>query len=798
MEIVIHGTKGGWQIFTEKKTTGILDVTPDSVNGSPIGQEAWGLRILEDRTLYTKYKIVRDVRGAKRIGFIAFTLSIANNKKISSQNTILLLNEISQEYIKEYIPENDNNLKGTKENWNFLDQIIDKYKKDTISINFFENIKSGTKEDAFIYYKNELDLQNYFEQPYQEEFIPYRQILFIDEVFKGKQENPLNGLRHSDNNLTGKIDLENPKYTFLLNPILKSGINIEVYLNKKRIIHKSKISRKDNLEIIWTKNYHKSYSKEGKWTEIGSDYISIDDDSKTISIKEIDLPIKSKSIQLKTIDYRNNIITETEIIYMCGSEKRSASKTELIFSGKEIEQTWKVLAKKDENLYSDEIAFIPSNSIELTLILNRRKRIEIIVHSESLEGKKLEDFRISKNEFINDEIFQEHILTVSSQGHEQYSFKYNPERDGGKKKIYLKLKSLNISKLDNFKGENDGLKNTYPKRKENTNKYIFKNPIKLGILILLTIVTIFSSLWLYFYNGNNEQDNNLQFNIKKYVEGTELNLDHLNSFKSKWETQKPESKENDWDIWKILTLSTDTGNKEISELNTWYKVDSSLIRAIEKRELINSLKFQELKKLRYSNQQQEFKNFISKIDSTQELHIRSIFSADIKILNLNEIQGKIDSTLNTQNDSIKENIKEVEKEVGKEQNNSNKAKKPSKPTISESAQINKLKSDEISEQSLNNLKLTATVEERNSIELYETFWNLVNKKRYAEYSDFNNLKTNISEDRILKESKLKTFLDNYCKSATEFDRKYNNKMSRIQITNNTNLKELDDKLNSIK
>jgi hypothetical protein len=81
MDIVVHGTKGGYEIFTPKKLGGLLDVNSDGSKTSAIGQEAYAIRFVEKTIIFSKYKIIRDVRGGKRTGFLAFSLFLPNNKK---------------------------------------------------------------------------------------------------------------------------------------------------------------------------------------------------------------------------------------------------------------------------------------------------------------------------------------------------------------------------------------------------------------------------------------------------------------------------------------------------------------------------------------------------------------------------------------------------------------------------------------------------------------------------------------------------------------------------------------------
>jgi hypothetical protein len=227
MDIIVHGTKGGRKIFTPKKISGLLDVTADGAKTSAIGQEAYAVRFTADNTIFSKYRIVRDVRGDKRTGFVGFSLFLPNNKKLSGTEVITLLDKVSEKYCNSYIV--NNNLDEIKEDWTFFDNIAKEYNNKLQPNN--EEALSGLKDDAFIYFKDTDELKRYFDVPFQEEYGDYRQVLFIDKRLENAPENPLNALRHDANaNLTGKIDLKN-EYYYLNNYDHSKGVIITAMVN---------------------------------------------------------------------------------------------------------------------------------------------------------------------------------------------------------------------------------------------------------------------------------------------------------------------------------------------------------------------------------------------------------------------------------------------------------------------------------------------------------------------------------------------------------------------------------------
>jgi len=222
MDIVIHGTKGGCKIFTPKKLSGLLDITSDGSRAAAMGQQAYGIRFTADYAIFSKYKIVRDVRGDKRTGFLAFSLFLTNKERLSGKEIINLLDKVSTKYCEKYIG-NDNNLNEVTEDWESfdLDGILNEYETKPCNRG---NIQSGTKDDAYIYYpyiykapetlkQTRFELEDIFDSPFQEAYTPFRQILLVEKELQGKDENPLNALRHSDNDLTGKIDLGKEGYS---------------------------------------------------------------------------------------------------------------------------------------------------------------------------------------------------------------------------------------------------------------------------------------------------------------------------------------------------------------------------------------------------------------------------------------------------------------------------------------------------------------------------------------------------------------------------------------------------------
>ena len=214
MNIVIHGTKGGREIFfpKNKSISGLFDINSDSPKGSAIGQQTYAIRSFDNNIIYSKYKIIRDVSGDKRTGFIGFSLFLPHNENLQSKDIITLLDTISKQYSDLYL--DNNNLEQVVESWDFLQEINKQYQL-KIRKNSFSTgtIKSGDKDDAIIYYRDTFDLQKSWDKGFMQHYSPYRQILFVSEKLRGDVSNPLHAIRNSGEEI--RIDKTSSKTAYI-------------------------------------------------------------------------------------------------------------------------------------------------------------------------------------------------------------------------------------------------------------------------------------------------------------------------------------------------------------------------------------------------------------------------------------------------------------------------------------------------------------------------------------------------------------------------------------------------------
>lgn len=465
MDIVIHGTKGGCKIFTPKKMSGLLDVTADSPKVAAIGQHAYAIRFTVDNAIFSKYKIIRDVRGDKRTGFVAFSLFLPNDKKLFGLDLIALLDRVSDEYCQKYIVEN--NLDEVTESWDFLNSISSEYE---IKLKYSDNkMQSGSKDDAFVYYKETDELKRYFDVPFQEEYIDYRQVFFVKNDLQDKPENPLNALRHNpSSNLTGRIDLENPKYKLKnFYGYGNNGITIEIWANDRKCLNSGVINRKDHIRIRYSKNkYFTPVEESGKLTDSNiSQYLFVDENKITVR-NDVELPKVRQKITLEVRDRKGNIITDAEIT--CRSSFSNITKTvasnEIEFEGEELKVTWTISAIKDDLVARQPISFTHEvYSESILLILQEHKKVTFQVTDEDglvfdyniqIRDKQGIPLGSGKDfEFVGGNIDNTFDVTVLSNKHEHKFFTYCPAIDENPKPVQLKKIRLNSENKGGYKRE---------------------------------------------------------------------------------------------------------------------------------------------------------------------------------------------------------------------------------------------------------------------------------------------------------------------------------------------------------
>ena len=197
MDFVVHGTKGGYKTLfksNEALDSSLFDIRSDNPPESTIGEKAYAIRSFQNKIIYSKYKIVRDVVGDKRTGFIGFSLFVSKNEKIEPRNILTLVDSISRKYFELYVK--NNNLDSLNESWSFIQEIIKLYNP-ILRPTSFEILRSGLVNDAVAYYNTKDELEKNWQKGFMSHYTKFRQVLFINEDLRGSDKNPLRAIRNS-------------------------------------------------------------------------------------------------------------------------------------------------------------------------------------------------------------------------------------------------------------------------------------------------------------------------------------------------------------------------------------------------------------------------------------------------------------------------------------------------------------------------------------------------------------------------------------------------------------------------
>jgi hypothetical protein len=579
MKIIIHGTCNGYDILNQEKFE-MIDARPDFNKVAAIGQEAYSINFKQNNAIFSKYKIIRDVPGDRRTGNIAFSIVIPPQEKMSGKFIKELLDELSDKFCSKHII--NNNLENFREDWAFITELSEQFKNklEKVSSNNLENYREGNADAAFVYYSDELELQKYFDFPNQSSYNVYKQIFFIEKSLKERDENPLNALRHNQKADLSKFEFDILKYNLKYKQITNDGTRVDVKVNNR--IGINEIRRNDELEIIWSKQFFDEKKIKGTINNLSSDYITIDNNEKTIYINEIRLNPTIYNFNFETKD-SSKIVSADIFLLKNDIKEKNVLNNKITLSALEMHNNkWSIIAYRD-NLISEQKDLNVSDSNK-TIVLNLQKYIKVKFnifdnngpvtnYKINIENKKVQPSYGEVN-FIGDEINTTWIIKIYHNDYEPETFLHFPKN--GDKDITLR-KKVKTSKSHNTKyfleiDEKKG-KKTYngdklfgyireiPRYKcgskygykfvkwelieikssqENEKYYraIFKElwyckipkATLIGIPAALVIFIISYFIWTAG-SGENKELDAITNKIKDYVEGNELNKDTLESYK---------------------------------------------------------------------------------------------------------------------------------------------------------------------------------------------------------------------------------------------------------------------------
>lgn len=459
MEIVIHGTKGGYKVLHQTigaPSSIARDMRrPDGAIPNTVGQTAYALSLLPGGCAFSKYVIVIDA-DRYAYGNIAISLYISDKRKLAGTHIRELLDKMMNEYVQKYVVDGtlgeqkeDGAVFYIPEEWAVFDKMVADFESEAVMRapdDIAEQRPSGTGEPAFIYYADEDELQRYFDSPYQKAYAPFRQIYFLDRKVRTTPENPLGALRHDPSaDLTAYVDLDNQQLTlkdFTGNGA--DGIKISVISNGQPLRNGLKFYSKEPITVRYEKNqFFQVIEASGTIDDPKiQEFVTVSDDRK-VSVRA-DVKLQKLSLRMPIL-LRNRM---DDVCLVCLDDPKMPKipfdRSEVEFEGEELGYQWS-LATKDGKFRS--IPFrpidylgqtIPSVSLELL----ECKIVTFKVEDETGANKSLDcKMQIEYNgrstvvknashEFIGVELERRYVLRVSCSGYKAYSASFCPAEAG--------------------------------------------------------------------------------------------------------------------------------------------------------------------------------------------------------------------------------------------------------------------------------------------------------------------------------------------------------------------------------
>lgn len=824
MEIVIHGTKGGYRILF--KTPGAPSIGSDIRNNESgeeaLGKSAYSIFFAANGLVFTKYIIVRDTLRNDATGFIAFSLFLSQNKELANKGTDIkfILDELSNQYLENYVSNNSINRGETniiQENWSFVSPILDKFTEHEKRQPNTET-QAGSREAAFIFYDADSELVEYLSKPIQPEYNSFKQVLLISAKSQNNPTDLLNALRNSGVEL--KVDLKNEEF-FLNN--FNPSVGLTISANGKPLSdrkNKNAIRAKERVEIIYRKEYYEPIEVEGTLSKPESSihkYLEINGNQISIKYRELNSDLKpiEKTINFDVTDWKGRSVTDAKITCKSDNETKPIENSSAHFQGEELARRWFVSFSNErlqaeskqldlEKVSEDGTAIIP-------IVLNKHK-LNVIAHEESMDGDILSDVTVDKIEFIGDEIGQTHRLTVTRKEFKSKSFDYSPltdenpkhitlqRKEGGNKKrktfevfagkfgtvlagysheedgsdikvrpvegyIFTRFKLDESKKIENYDGT---LTAQYKKKKK-----AYTNAKLVGIAAVITVIIVFVA-WVLLTQTQKSQSEQTQNptiqQIEDYIKGDSLILADLDSLKLNFSG----------------VLKTDQSAR----------LDS----AIQKRKFVDEWNIDGLKKMHYYTDQEAFISEIHKIDNTKYDVLKKTF-VNITSWPLSQITDSLEKFLaasvpTTQNkpddqkkpDDELKTVDEKKTDEGKnvpvdkkgasvpeikppQQGNVKVDNPATPPTDNNSPNLDiakELASGTVTKDQLESWKKRGMDKYLQSIDLYLAFWKTINPNMQIEES--RSLLKKIKGDKSLKKSALCNFLESVCKTQEVFDK----------------------------
>ncbi len=764
------------------------DIQHGNANNDNIyyGKSFYSLAFTGNGCIFSRFTIGYDVQR-NYLGNIGISVFIPSSVKLSGLDVINMLDELMNTYWSNYCP--NNVITNSSEEWPLLIKILDRY---SIKIHHKEfddidNLQSGELENAVIYYKNTFELQKFFDYPFQEEYAPYKQIIYVMDDLRGKPENPLNVLIHSGNDLTGKIDLDNPFYKLReYHKTGKNGIEIKIKNSKGReLFNKDKVYRKEEITVVYSKKYYHEKRIVGSLlnNEELRKYLVVSSDNKIDVAKEINLDPETKTI--KFIFRTKKDFKEVPDAEIRMSEYQDWQRlSEYTFKADELGKEFNISARKSkDNLTSKIIRIKPKDHAEDSVILELIEKKTLYIKAlDQGNGNPIWDFKVhitgkdfyrvtDKCDFYDDEIDKEWNIQIEK--HPEYfnsfNYKYCPAKDGDEIVFHLKRKPKEST--PSTASETNG-RNTNSDVNSGPNisrvKSFFSRSKVIASLILITLMLIIGIFALRHFRVKDNQYREAKLTDEKitaYVKGDSLMLNKLRTYKEDWEKQKPEIESSGGFVW-YNPMTWFVGGNETSLDSTnykeWSNTLSSIDHAIDLRNLLNEKNFSELKKFSFSSYQDSIKTAVERIDNTQYTIVKKELN-DVSYLTLTQIAKSINKILQ---DSKIENFQEINTDNLSTDDVETDTKKTSKNNsrVNSPADNNSLKSDTGNVASSKG-GYEKTNQEKQQAKFQKEFWDIVYKDN-PEKKDFDEWYK--SGSKISAQNEFKVFYDKYLSKTSAY------------------------------
>jgi hypothetical protein len=709
MKIFIQGRKDGYNVLYPTPTPSefyqfACDIQRIDAENNALyyGQSLYSIAFTNGGCIFTKYVMGYDVQRSN-LGSIGISFYIPNTKKMKGADVKTLLDELVKTYCKNYCPDFHIN-SNKQENWQLFTKLAEDYddKLRTVSADDAESLQSGTQEAAFIYYTTGEELQKYFDAPYQDEYRPFKQVFFVN-----RSENPLNALRHSKE--LKDIDLSKYKLIYYSN---QDGINITVEVRGNIKRNKEKISReKDELNIIYSKEYYKNKIVTGKLYEIDKQFIQIDEINRKVTVNHFNgLTPETKLVRFDIRDKADRTINNVKI----SCPTKNPTLNEIMFNGNEIGINWQIKIDAGDRYKLQEISIIPKDVSGTYPITLEEQKIVVFQAIDSDNGDVIPKFilEIGGHKKQNNQIYfygndirktccirimadgyssKERIIIPHNETHPVvfdlkkkpvYGMRGNHPKQEEEKRYYLEIdekfgkRSYNGCLIYEYEHNYPSFKcdtqfgykfETWEKIDKKYKDYdgyfkakfkelwYHKIPMWAWIVTSSAVIVAIIVVGCLIFRGNGVPTKEVTTPVAEEIIVEYLNDDslipaNLKEYKKKWEGQKPPKISKSNSIWYNL-LSWWFSNEEVIDSIKQRKHDEiaqKIDDAIKIRTFIKDGNIYSLKEEKYSNEQETFERVIKSIDSTAVGEISK---------KMQEMPGIENATLNVIADSIKSWVK---------------------------------------------------------------------------------------------------------------------------------------------